>query len=92
MAPPGVTLALTTLMVARHSTESGEAQESWSHAVQAAREMARSQCVLQGLLPRSTWGIISGTDMRLAAVEVRAEVPGGCVHGILRPGFPRRAG
>ena len=43
MAPPGVTLALTTLMVARHSAESGEAQESWNHAVRAVREMARAK-------------------------------------------------
>ena len=43
MAPPGVTLALTTLMVARHSAESGEAQESWNHAVRATREMARAK-------------------------------------------------
>ena len=43
MAPPGVTLALTTLMVARHSKESGEAEESWNHAVRAAREMARAK-------------------------------------------------
>ena len=43
MAPPGVTLALTTLMVARHSAESGEAQESWNHAVRATREMAHAK-------------------------------------------------
>ncbi len=43
MAPPGVTLALTTLMVARHSKDSGEAEESWNHAVRAAREMARAK-------------------------------------------------
>lgn len=43
MAPPGVTLALTTLMVARHSAESGEAEESWNHAVRAVREMARAK-------------------------------------------------
>lgn len=43
MAPDGVTLVLTTLMVARHSAESGEARESWNHAVRAAREMARAK-------------------------------------------------
>jgi maleate isomerase len=43
MAPPGVTLVLTTLMVARHSVESGEAQESWNHTLRAAREMARAK-------------------------------------------------
>ena len=42
MAPPGITLALTTLMVARHTPESGEAEESWRHALRAAREMARA--------------------------------------------------
>lgn len=42
MAPPGVTLVLTTLMVARHTPESGEAEESWNHALRAAREMARA--------------------------------------------------
>ncbi len=40
MAPPGVTLVLTTLMVARHTVESGEAEESWNHTLRAAREMA----------------------------------------------------
>ena len=42
MAPPGVTLALTTLMVADHTAESGEAEESWSHSVRAARAMAKA--------------------------------------------------
>lgn len=42
MAPPGVTLALTTLMVARHTLDSGEAQESFNHAMRAARDMARA--------------------------------------------------
>jgi maleate isomerase len=42
MAPPGITLVLTTLMVARHTVESGEAQESWNHTLRAAREMARA--------------------------------------------------
>jgi maleate isomerase len=42
MAPAGVTLVLTTLMVARHTAESGEAEESWQHAQRAAREMARA--------------------------------------------------
>jgi maleate isomerase len=40
MAPPGVTLALTTLMVAEHTVDSGEADESWRHALRAARAMA----------------------------------------------------
>jgi len=42
MAPPGVTLVLTTLMVARHTIESGEAEESWNHTLRAARDMARA--------------------------------------------------
>jgi maleate isomerase len=42
MAPPGVTLALTTLMVADHTLESGEAEESWNHSLRAARAMARA--------------------------------------------------
>src|SRR4051794_9273034 len=42
IAPPGVTLALTTLMVARHTAKSGEAEESWNHTLRAAREMARA--------------------------------------------------
>jgi maleate isomerase len=42
MAPAGVTLVLTTLMVARHTPESGEAEESWQHSLRAAHEMARA--------------------------------------------------
>src|SRR6185295_14229704 len=42
MAPAGVTLALTTMMVARHTAESGEAEESWNHAVRAAHAMAEA--------------------------------------------------
>lgn len=42
LAPRGVTLVLTTLMVARHTPESGEAEESWNHTLRAAREMARA--------------------------------------------------
>jgi maleate isomerase len=42
MAPPGVTLVLTTLMVARHTLDSGEAEESWNHTLRAVREMARA--------------------------------------------------
>jgi maleate isomerase len=42
MAPPGVTLVLTTLMVARHTPESGEAEESWTHSQRAARAMAEA--------------------------------------------------
>src|SRR3954451_2543707 len=42
MAPPGVTLAVTSLMVAVHTAESGEAEESWNHSVRAARAMAKA--------------------------------------------------
>src|SRR5438067_12822188 len=42
MAPPGVTLALTTLMVAEHTAASGEAEESWNHSLRAARAMAKA--------------------------------------------------
>lgn len=42
MAPPGVTLVLTTMMVARHTVDSGEAQESWDHAMRAVKEFARA--------------------------------------------------
>ena len=42
IAPAGVTLVLTTLMVARHTIDSGEAEESWNHTLRASREMARA--------------------------------------------------
>ena len=42
MAPEGVTTVITTLMVARHTTGSGELEESWNHSLRAAREMANA--------------------------------------------------
>jgi len=42
MAPPGVTVVLTTLMVNVHTPESGEAEESWNHAVRGAKAMAKT--------------------------------------------------
>jgi maleate isomerase len=63
MAPEGVTLALTSLMVAVHTAESGEAEESWNHSLRAARAMAQAGVNLI---------ILGGTPVQYAKGEAAA--------------------
>jgi maleate isomerase len=77
MAPEGVTLVLTTLMVARHTPESGEAEESWQHSLRAAREMARAgvDIIVLGGAPVVYGGGGEGVGDRIAALSKELGVP-----------------
>jgi maleate isomerase len=77
MAPAGVTLALTTLMVARHTIDSGEAEESWNHTLRAAREMARAgvNMIVLGGGPVVYGGGGSGADEAISALQDELGIP-----------------
>ncbi|HTE83713.1 MAG TPA: hypothetical protein VK821_03200 [Dehalococcoidia bacterium] len=77
MAPAGVTLVLTTLMVARHTPESGEAEESWQHSLRAAREMARAgvDIIVLGGAPVVYGGGGEGVGERVAELSREIGVP-----------------
>jgi maleate isomerase len=77
MAPVGVTTVITTLMVARHTTGSGELEESWNHSLRAAREMARTGVdliVLGGRPVVSSGGTKKAKEM-IESLETELGVP-----------------
>jgi len=77
MAPAGVTLVLTTLMVARHTPQSGEAEESWNHTLRAAREMARTgvNIIVLGGGPVVYGGGGEGADKTIASLQDELGIP-----------------
>ena len=77
MAPEGVTLVLTTLMVARHTVDSGEAEESWKHTLRAAREMARTgvDIIVLGGGPVVYGGGGKGVEQTIKALQDELGVP-----------------
>ena len=77
MAPAGITLVLTTLMVARHTIDSGEAEESWQHTLRAAREMARAgvDIIVLGGGPVVYGGGGSGVDQAIRSLQAELGIP-----------------
>lgn len=77
MAPEGVTTVVTTLMVARHTTQSGELEESWNHSLRAAREMARAgvDLIVLGGRPVVSSGSGGTSQSTIEALESEVGVP-----------------